>query len=157
MTFSLIYNIINIEKKKGVIIIRLWHKYLIKVLPREQLVAQWRELSSIAGAIQKNGTPNHLLVKFVLDYDYDHFISYAYYLREEMTRRGYRTMESVWKKIVALKPSYNILPLEAIYPEKMNNTYWAICYYNLKEKWLCGGILFKDWEKIEDMDLMLYH
>ena len=57
---------------------RLWHKDLISILPREQLVAQWRELSAIAGAIQKNGTPNHGLVNFVLDYDYDNFISYAY-------------------------------------------------------------------------------
>ena len=57
---------------------RLWHKDLISILPREQLVAQWRELSAIAGAIQKNGTPNHGLVNFVLDYDYNHFISYAY-------------------------------------------------------------------------------
>ena len=48
---------------------RLWHTELIKVLPREQLVAQWRELCAIAGAVQKNGTPNHILVNFVLDYD----------------------------------------------------------------------------------------
>lgn len=41
---------------------RLWHKDFIKALPREQLVAQWRELSAIAGAIQKSGTPNHILV-----------------------------------------------------------------------------------------------
>ena len=136
---------------------RLWHKNLLTVLPREQLVAQWRELSAIAGAIQKNGTPNHILVNFVLDYDFDHFISYAYYVREEMTRRGYRTMDSVWNKIVSLKPSYNILPLEAIYPEKMDNTYWIICYYNLKEKWMCGGIKYDDWNKIEQMDLILYH
>ena len=59
---------------------RLWHKDLISVLPREQLVAQWRELSAIAGAIQKNGTPNHILVNFVLDYGWNHFISYAYYI-----------------------------------------------------------------------------
>lgn len=75
---------------------RLWCTQLITVLPREQLVSQWRELSSIAGAIQKNGAPNHILVNFVLDYDYDHFISYAYYVREEMTKRGYRTMNSVF-------------------------------------------------------------
>lgn len=154
MTFLLIYNIIYIEKK-GVIIIRLWHKHMISALPREQLVGQWRELSSIAGAIQKNGTPNHLLVNFVLDYDYDHFISYAYYVRAEMTKRGYRTMESVWKKITALKPCYNILSLDEIYPEKMGLTYWNICYYNLMEKWLCGGISYKEWEKIEVRDLML--
>lgn len=113
---------------------RLWHKYLIPILPREQLVGCWRELSAIAGAIQKNGTPNHLLVNFVLDYDYNHFISYAYYVREEMKKRGYKTMNSVWEKIISLKPDYKLLPLSEIYPLKMNDTYWTICYYNLKEK-----------------------
>lgn len=97
---------------------RLWHTKLIEVLPREQLVAAWRELSAIAGAIQKNGTPNHLLVNFVLNYDYNHFISYAYYIRQEMTHRGYRTMNSVWDKIVALKPNWELLHLVDVYPEK---------------------------------------
>lgn len=136
---------------------RLWHTSLIRVLPREQLVAQWRELSACAGSIQQKETPNHILVNFIMEYDFDHFISYAYYVREEMTRRGYRTMDSIWKKIVALKPNYNILPFQAIYPEKMNDTYWIICYYNLKEKFLCGGISYKEWDKIEQIDLMLYH
>lgn len=127
---------------------RLWHSSLIKVLPREQLIAAWRELSAISGSIQKNGTPNHLLVNFVLDYDYDHFISYAYYVREEMTRRGYKTMNSVWEKITSLKSNYTILPLEVIYPEKMDTLYLNICYYNLYEKYLCGGIKQEDWDKI---------
>ena len=134
---------------------RLWHKYMIKILPREQLVSQWRELSSIAGTIQKNGTPNHILVNFVLDYNYDHFISYAYYVREEMTRRGYRTMNSVWEKIILLKTDYKVLPLKDIYPEEMNDTYWIICYYNLMEKWLRGGIKNEDWNKISNFDSQL--
>lgn len=29
---------------------RIWHKDLIPVLPREQLVAQWKECSAIAAA-----------------------------------------------------------------------------------------------------------
>ena len=120
---------------------RLWHVSLIPVLPREQLVAQWRELSSIAGSIQKNGTPNHLLVNFVLDYPYNHFISYAYYVRAEMNKRGYRTMESVWKKITALtNDDYNILHINEVYYNKMNQEYLLICYYNLYEKYMCGGI-----------------
>lgn len=123
---------------------RLWHKDLIKLLPREQLVAQWRELSAIAGAIKKNGTPNHLLVNFVLDYDYDHFISYAYYVRQEMTCRGYKTMNSVWEKITSLKENYSILSFEEIYPDKMNDEYFNICYYNLYEKFLCGRITKQD-------------
>ena len=137
------------------IIIRLWHCNFIKALPREQLVAQWRELSAIAGAIQKNGTPNHLLVNFVLEYDYDHFISYAYYVRQEMTSRGYRTMDSVWNKIVALKPNYTLLPLNDLYERKMDLTYANICYFNLFEKWLCGGISDEDWNKIAELHDML--
>ena len=132
---------------------RLWHTNFIKVLPREQLVAQWRELSAIAGAIQKNGTPNHLLVNFVLEYDYDHFISYAHYVRQEMTSRGYRTMDSVWNKIVTLKPNYTILPLEKVYFNKMNNDYLTICYYNLREKWECGGIPSENWTNIDKLYL----
>ena len=130
---------------------RLWHTKLIEVLPREQLIAQWRELSAIAGAIQKNGTPNHLLVNFVLDYDYNHFISYAYYVRQEMTHRGYRTMDNVWNKIVSLKPDWELLHLEDVYPEKMNNTYLEICSWNLYEKWTCGGFSDNDMKKIEEI------
>ena len=129
---------------------RIWHTNLIKVLPREQLVAQWRELSAIAGSIQQKGTPNHILVNFIMDYDFDHLISYAYYVREEMTQRGYRTTNNVWEKIISLKPDYTILPLKEVYARKMNNTYFDICWYNLYEKYLCGGIKDEDWGKIRD-------
>ena len=127
---------------------RLWHKDLICFLPREQIIAQWRELSAIAGAIQKKGTPNHILVNFVLDYDYDNFISYAAEVREEMTRRGYRTMERVWEKITSLKPEYRRLPHNEIYKEKMDKVYLTICYYNLYEKYLCNGIKDSDFKEI---------
>lgn len=128
---------------------RLWHIKLIEALPREQLVAQWRELSSIAGAIQKNGTPNHVLVNFVLNYDYDHFISYAHYIRKEMTRRGYKTMNTVWEKILALKPYWNLIPIDEVYKEKMNDFYLTVCYYNLFEKYDCG--MFHDFKPIEEV------
>ena len=133
------------------IIIRLWHIKLFSVLPREQLIAQWRELSAIAGAIQKNGTPNHLLVNFVLEYDFDHFISYAFYLRQEITKRGYRTTNTVWDKIWSLKTDFKFIPEEEVYKEKMDNEYLIICYYNLKEKFLCEGITSKDWENISNL------
>ena len=133
---------------------RLWHKDFISVLSREQLIAQWRELSTIARAIQKNGTPNHILVNFVLDYDYDHFISYAAEVREEMTRRSYRTMNSVWDKITSLKPDWKPISYDEIYKEKMDNTYLDICFYNLYEKILCeGGIKEPDSSNI----INLYH
>jgi len=127
---------------------RLWHKNLIKGLPREQLVAQWRELSSIAGSIQTKGTPNHVLVNFVLDFPFDHFITYAKLVRAEMTNRGYRTMNSVWDKIVKLKPDWEEIPIENLYAEHMNNTYLVICMYNLMEKYICGGIKEEDWSNL---------
>ena len=126
---------------------RLWHTSLIEALPREQLVSQWRECSAIAGSIQTKGTPNHVLVNFVMDYDFDHFISYAYYIRQEMTRRKYRTMNSVWDKIVSLKPNWTLLPLEEVYKYKMSEFYLTICYYNLYEKFDCG--MFDDFDEIE--------
>lgn len=130
---------------------RLWHKDMIKVLPREQLVAQWRECSAIAGNIKTKGTPNHILVNKIMNYPMNHFISYSFYIREEMTRRGYRTMNSVWDKIASLAEGYNILPIDELFPEWHNNTYWTICYYNLKEKWMCGGVKEEDWNKIENL------
>ena len=131
---------------------RLWHKDMIKNLPREQLVAQWRECSAIAGNIKLKGTPNHILVNKIMDYSFNHFISYSYYVREEMTRRGYRTMNNVWDKITSIADDYNILPQNELFPDWHNDTYWVICYYNLKEKWLCGGIKKEDWDKIDTQD-----
>ena len=130
---------------------RLWHKDFISVLPREQLIAQWRELSAIAGAIQKKGTPNHILVNFVLNYPFDHFISYAAEVREEMTRRGYRTMNSVWDKITSLKPDWKRLSHNEIYKEKMDDDYLEICLYNLWEKYLCNGIKEVDIQNIIEL------
>ena len=130
---------------------RLWHKNLIPALPREQLVAQWREISAIAGNIQTKGTPNHILVNKIMNYGFNHFITYAAAVRSEMTSRGYRTMDKVWDKIVALAPDYNIIPIDEIYPDWMNHEYLTICYYNLKEKWICGGISDSDWQRIENL------
>ena len=126
---------------------RLWHTSLIPVLPREHLVAQWRECSAIAGKIQTSGTPNHVLVNFIMNYDFDHFISYAYYIRQEMTARKYRTMNSVWDKIVSLKSDWTLLPIEEVYKNKMSDFYLTVCYYNLYEKYDCG--MFDNFDEIE--------
>lgn len=134
---------------------RLWHKDFITFLPREQLVSQWRECSAIAGAIAKNGTPNHILVNKILEYDFDHFITYAKNVRDEMTHRGYRTMDSVWRKIVLLKPEWEYIPQCNLYFDWMNKEYFTICYYNLLEKYRCGGIQEEDWKMIDEYYHML--
>ena len=134
---------------------RIWHWKLISVLPREQLVAAWRELSAIAGNLSMKGTPNHILVNKVLDYPRDHFISYAFYVRAEMTRRGYRTMDSVWNKIYCTRESdygeMEILPIDELFPGWHNDRYLAQCYYNLEEKYDCGGVAQEWFEKIQNI------
>ena len=135
---------------------RLWHKDLIEALPREQLVAQWRECSSIAGNIKTKGTPNHILVNKIMNYPMNHFISYSFYLRKEMTRRGYRTMDSVWNKICSVCDDYNILPIEELYPDWHNEKYIRQCIYNLEEKYDCGGIKEEDFKKIVDVYVKKY-
>lgn len=127
---------------------RIWHKELIPVLPREQLVAQWRECSAIAGAIFKNGTPNHILVNKVLEYDIDEFIMYSVLIRREMTARGYRTMQSVIDKIFSLNPQFDGFVPQPLFDGWHTDRYFLQCYYNLQEKYDCGGISPEDWEKI---------
>lgn len=128
---------------------RLWHKALIPVLPREQLIAQWHELSTIASNIKTYGTPNHILVNPIMDYPLDHFITYASAVREEMTRRGYRTMDSVWDKIISVTSIYAILPLDTIFNQWMDKAYLCVCAYKLYEKHLRGGISEEDWTNIQ--------
>ena len=132
---------------------RLWHKDLIEVLPREQLIAQWRELSAIAGNINEKGTPNHILVNKVMDYEFWHFTSYAYHVRAEMTKRGYKTMEKVWNKICSVDEGYTgtILPIDYLYCNWHNDRYFEQCYCNLQEKYDCGGIREEDWNKIQSL------
>lgn len=134
---------------------RLWHWKLISALPREQLVAQWRELSAIAGNLNTKGTPNHILVNKVLDYPREHFISYALYVRQEMTRRGYRTMESVWNKIYCTRESdygeIEIVPLEDLFPGWHNDRYLEQCYFNLEEKYDCGGVDEEWFKKVQNI------
>ena len=131
---------------------RLWHKDLITVLPREQLVAQWRECSAIAGAIQKNGTPNHILVNYVLN-DLSSFVMYSYMVRLEMTKRGYRTMDNVWNKIVSVvsDDSWKACAYTSVFPNEHNNRYLTQCYYNLQEKYDRGGMSESDWQGIANL------
>ena len=132
---------------------RIWHKDIIEYLPREQLVAQWRELSAIAGNLNTKGTPNHILVNKVLDYPIDHFISYAFYVRQEMTKRGYRTMESVWEKILSTNDgAFELVAPKCLFPGWHNFRYFRQCFYNLEEKFDCGGV---DPERMNKLEILL--
>ena len=75
---------------------RLWHKSLISVLPRKQLLGQWRECCLIAKGIKENGTPNHLLVNKVTNYPPGYFLGYCRAIYSEMINRKYTVS---WDKL----------------------------------------------------------
>jgi len=128
---------------------RLWHKDLIPVLPRQQLLAQWRECCLIAKNISLNGTPNHILVNKIMDYPIEHFHRYAQEVAYEMLHRGYKCDLDKFKsfnkngiKFVNM-PSYTEL-----FEGWHNDRYFIQCYHNLQEKYDCGGITKVEWQKI---------
>lgn len=131
---------------------RLWHKYLIDVLPRQQLLGQWRECCAIMANIQTKGSPNHILVNKIMDYDPEEFLSYAELVSREMDRRGYRCNVENFNKyrresFLSMTASIRIV---YIFEGWHNERYLHQCFYNLQEKFDCGGISLDEWLDIDD-------
>lgn len=128
---------------------RLWHKDLIEVLPRQQLLGQWRELNSIFKLQNR-----HILINFVYDYDFGHLLGYTNMVVAEMENRGYKiNLENATKyfdPLIRETQGFKIPFYENLFEEKMNERYLKQCLYNLQEKYDCGGITQEEWRKIED-------
>lgn len=134
---------------------RLWHKYLISVLPNQQLVAQWRELLAIKGAIEKNGTPNHRLVNKILDYSVREFIFYSITVHNEMKVRGMKPNKKKAEELFNFKhDSFADLQedprgLDDLYIFWHEKRYLTQCFYNLQEKFDCGIISAGEFMEIQ--------
>lgn len=133
------------KKYKGGHVMRLWHKDLIDVLPRQQLLAQWRELCSIYAKEDR-----HLLINFVYDYAPSHFYTYSLLVIDEMQNRGYKISSSAYNKFEYYFKDKKVRRLKTsqCFKQKMNQKYFLQCYYNLEEKFDCHGITQNDWNKI---------
>lgn len=128
---------------------RLWHKDLIPVLPRQQLLSQWRECCCIARNIAVNGTPNHLLVNKILNYPPAEFTLYAGLVYEEIIKRGYKCD---WDKFMKWRnPTTVELPKQLIFEGWHNERYLKQCVYNLQEKYDCGGLTSDEYYKIHNL------
>lgn len=128
---------------------RLWHKDLIPVLPRQQLLGQWRECCLIAKNINEKGSPNHLLVNRIMDYSEEHFVTYCYLIFEEMNRRDYNVYSSKLEQYLSL-PLYKLIDFDELFDGWHNDRYLNQCLANLQEKYDCGGIGICEYEKIVD-------
>ena len=128
---------------------RLWHKDLVSRLPDKQLRGQWRECILIAKAL-KEGNLNHIIVNRVKEYPLAHYIRYCQIVAAEMHRRGYKAdWALLWRTLD--KNNYDVLHIKAedIFPEWHCPRYLAQCYYNLEEKYDCGGITEDEFEEIK--------
>lgn len=129
---------------------RLWHKDLIPVLPRQQLLGQWRECCLIAKNIHNNGTPNHLLVNKIMDYPFEHFYTYCYEVACEMKYRGYKIDFYNFLKWISAEKHTPIITHDEVFKDWHNDRYLNQCLANLQEKYDCGGIGICEYEKIVD-------
>lgn len=127
---------------------RLWHKDLIPYLPKQQLLGQWRECCCIAKNIYKNGTPNHILVNKIMDYPIGHFLHYGFLIMEEMTHRKYKCDIRKFEKWFNKPYSIPTPTDEELFYGWHNDRYLLQCFYNLQEKYDCGGINKYEWTKI---------
>ena len=125
---------------------RLWHKDLIPVLPKQQLLGQWRECCLIAKNIAEKGTPNHILVNRIMDYPIEHFFRYGIRVMNEMERRGYKV--DLYKFIQWFDRLNAEREYESIFDTWHNDRYLKQCYYNLQEKYDCGGITQAEWDTL---------
>lgn len=131
---------------------RIWHKDLIPVLPRQQLLGQWRECCLIAKQIAEKGTPNHVLVNRVMLYPDSSFSRYAKDVYDEMCRREYKAnAESFtkWRKqpleIFSCHMNY-----DGYFIGWHNDRYLKQCLFNLQEKADVGAIPDEEWKRITD-------
>ena len=129
---------------------RLWHKDLISVLPRQQLLGQWRECCAIAHNIATTGTPNHMLVNKVILYPVGHFWKYGHLVWQELESRGYEADFSKFEQYFSRPYALELPDFQDLFKDWHNDRYLIQCYYNLQEKYDCGGFNTTEWNKIED-------
>lgn len=100
------------------------------LLPKSQLLSQWRELNIIFKKQDK-----HILINYVYDYDIQELHRYSWYVIDEMWKRGFKIKNF---------DNYNNMfdePVNiSIKPFKNHHTkqYLLQCFMNLEEKYFCG-------------------
>lgn len=132
---------------------RLWHYKLLPYIPRQQLLSQLRECVAISKSIYEKGTPNHILVNKIIDYDLSEFRMYCnMVIYEIVCNRGYKVSESTINKLenyIDFNIDSQVINNE-IFKNWHNEMYLKICLYNLYEKYLCSGINQGEWDIIEN-------
>ena len=123
---------------------RLWHKDLIPLLPRQQLLGQHRECCALRG---KGWGKKHSTVDYVWQYGYKSLFNYHTFVIKEMDKRKYKVGYDWYiSEYRGLRLGFDFTgfthsTLETVdtYPEH-NQAYYQECLDNLKAK----GVLFHE-------------
>ena len=101
--------------------LRLWHQSLLSVLPKSQLLAQWRELNSIFAKEDR-----HILINYIHDYSKDDLFAYTQLVLHEMHARNIniRTLDKM-ERHFADGPYENV---SIHFVHHYNEEYFEICY-----------------------------
>ena len=109
---------------------RLWHIDLIPYLPRQQLIAQWRELNSIFAK-----QDNHILINYVYNYPKSYLLNYTNRVMREMIDRGYR-INTMTNYRLYFKDTDGYQVNQRF--DEHDFEYLTMCFWNLKEKFIRG-------------------
>ena len=129
---------------------RLWDYRLVVngLLPKSQLIAQWRELNSIFKNQDK-----HILINYVYDYPKENLMIYTHYVIVDMIRRGFsiKNYHNFVTYFANVKfPNSEIIKQVNPFPQHHTDRYLKQCFYNLQEKFDRGQRDFdrKTYEKL---------
>lgn len=131
---------------------KVWHKDLISVLPRKELILQWRNCCAIAKEITETGTVKGQ-AKEVCGYSLGHLRAYAMVVANECGKRGYKIRpECFWRYFPGMTQILLVIPdhRERIFPKWHNDMYLLECLGELYGKRRHGTIAKQDWERIEE-------
>lgn len=141
---------------------RIWHYKLIPVLPKQELLIQWRDCCAISKLISQDKQVNGLLVRRLTDYPAWMWMIYQTDVEKEISKRGYEmckdamwslgdnTMRAEEEGYFAEDDAFDFMTyMYDPFPGWHNDRYLIQCYYNLEEKYDCGGITDDEWSKID--------
>ena len=153
---------------------RLWPYQMLDVLPRMQMLSQWRECLAVGGMLGAK-TLNHATVNRVKDYPIEHFMVYCDLVRREFANRGWtigtNTLEKLKNDIgyetdeskrdfdycgdEDCDGKYQIVVnrrfgMSILFDSFHDERYLKQCLYSFQEKYDCGMLTDEEWNKIVD-------
>lgn len=124
---------------------RLWHYELVKngLLPKSQLISQWRELNCIYAK-----QPRHILINYVYEYSTEDLFYYSYLVIKELTKLKTKNGKDYNIKLEKYENYFKNFSskcnIEHPFENHHDDEYLEICYWNLREKYMRGQKDFDD-------------